>query len=414
MGLDCSSSPIRSGNASSGALEDVAASGVGTTAQVDAESNAAESGSTRDATREPTVDASLDVTLDAGPAFHLDSSAEDDSEEADTGPPAIRYIGRFDTSNPSQPTAEWSASSMQARFSGESVSVLLGGSENYFDVVLDSVVQPVLNTTGKSSYPIASGLDAGVHNVLVFRRDEADDGPTQFLGFDFGGGGQLLPPPVAPPHRIEMIGDSITAGFCDETMNTQAQFTPATENEYLAYGPLTARALDADIHVVAWQGKGLYRNLGGTTTETVPILWERTIPTDMASHWDPSQWIPDAVVINLGTNDYNSGPDPSTAFEATYVRFVTQLRGVYPGAFIFCAVGPMLGGTSYASAKTAISDVVSTRQAAGDSRLQLVEFPTNNCGADGSGCGCSGHPNVSQHQAMATILEAAMRSTLGW
>jgi lysophospholipase L1-like esterase len=317
----------------------------------------------------------------------LDSMAQYDSAEADAGPPAIRYVGRFDTSNPSKPTAEWSGSSMQARFSGGSVSVRLGGSGNYFDVVLDGVVQPMLKTTGASSYSVASGLDAGVHDVLVFQRDEADDGSTQFLGFDFGGGGQLLPPVLARPHRIEMIGDSITAGFCDETTNAQVQFTPATENEYIAYGPLTARALNADIHVVAWQGRGLYRNLGGTTTETVSILWARTIPTDMASHWDPSQWVPDAVVINLGTNDYNSGPDPSTAFEATYLQFVTQLRNVYPGAFIFCAVGPMLGGTSYASAKEAINDVISTRQAAGDSRLELVEFQQSTAAQTDPGVG---------------------------
>jgi hypothetical protein len=62
----------------------------------------------------------------------------------------------------------------------------------------------------------------------------------------------------------------------------------------------------------------------------------------------------------------------------------------------------------------AINEVISTRQAAGDSRLQLVEFPTINCGGDGSGCGCSGHPTVAQHQAMATILEAAMQTVLGW
>jgi hypothetical protein len=212
-----------------------------------------------------------------------------------------------------------------------------------------------------------------------------------------------------------VVGDSISAGFCDETAGTNTPFTAATENEYLAYGPLTARSLGADIHVVAWSGKGMYRNLDGTTTETVPVLWERTIPTDKTSRWDPSQWVADAVVINLATNDYNAkGADPTSAYQATYLQFVTRLRSVYPGAFLFCAVGPMLGGTRYASAKAAISNVISTRQAAGDVRLQLVEFPTLNCGQGGSACGCAGHPTVAQHQTMAGILEAAMRTSLGW
>jgi lysophospholipase L1-like esterase len=276
-------------------------------------------------------------------------------------------------------------------------------------------VLPVLKPTGASSDLVASGLTAGTHDVLVLRRDEAFDGPTRFLGFDFGAGGELLTLPVPPARRIEVVGDSISAGFCDETAGTQAPFTPATENEYLAYGPVTARSLGADVHVVAWSGKGMYRNLDGTTTETVPLLWERTVPTDQASHWDPSQWVADAVVINLGTNDYNAkGADPTTAYQATYLQFVTRLRSVYPGAFLFCAVGPMLGGTRYNSAKTAISNVISARKAAGDARMALVEFPTLNCGQGGSQCGCAGHPTVAQHQTMAEILEAAMSTSLGW
>ena len=254
--------------------------------------------------------------------------------------------------------------------------------------MLDGAVQPVLKTSGMSSYSLATGLAAGTHDVLVFRRDEAFDNPSAFIGFDFGSGGALLSPPAAPAHRIELVGDSISAGYGNECTNASQGFAAATENEYIAYGPLTARTLGADIHVIAWSGKGLYRNLDGSTTETMPILWQRTLPTDSSSHWDPSQWIPDAVVINLGTNDFNaSGGDPSASYQSTYLQFVIQLETAYPGVSIFAAVGPMLGGSSYTSVKTAISNVVAMRSAAGDKRVQLVEFPTQNCGSDGPGAG---------------------------
>jgi lysophospholipase L1-like esterase len=348
-----------------------------------------------------------------------DGASEGGSPDAggeDAGPPAIRYIGRFDMSDPTNPTAEWSASAMEARFAGTSVSARLGGNGNYFEIVLDGVVQstPVL-ATGASSYSLATGLDAGTHDILVFRRDEAFDQPTQFGGFDFGNAGRLLPPPASPPRRIEVIGDSISAGYGDECTNASGSFMAATENEYIAYGPLTARALGADIHVVAWSGKGMYRNIDGTTTETMPILWQRTIPTDTTSTWDPKTWIPDAVVINLGTNDFNAAyRDPSAQYQATYLQFVTTLRGVYPDAYIFNCVGPMIGGTEYMTVKTAITNVISMRAAAGDTRLKLVEFMTQDCRGDGSGCGCASHPNAAEHQAMATILETAMRTALGW
>jgi lysophospholipase L1-like esterase len=276
-------------------------------------------------------------------------------------------------------------------------------------------VQPVLQTSGKSSYAIATGLPAGTHDVLVFRRDEAFDNPATFSGFDFGPGGALLAPPPAPSRRIEIVGDSISAGYGDECAKASDGFTAATENESIAYGPLTARALGADVHVVAWSGKGLYRNLDGSTTATMPILWQRTLPTDASSQWDPSQWIPDVVVINLGTNDYNaSGGDPSTNFQATYLQFVKQLESVYPGVFVFGAVGPMLSGSSYNSVKQAVSNVVSMRSDAGNARMQLVEFGTQDCGSDLSGCGCDYHPNAAEHQKMATTLAAAIHGALGW
>jgi hypothetical protein len=190
-------------------------------------------------------------------------------------------------------------------------------------------------------------------------------------------------------------------------------FSAATENASIAYGPLTARAVGAEVHVVAWSGKGMYRNVDGTMTETMPILWQRTLPTDMTSRWDPSKWIADAVVINLGTNDYN-GSDPGSAFQSAYLDFVTQVRAAYPDAFFFLSVGPMLGGASYDSVRAAIDNVIAMRGGAGDSKLKLVEFPTQDCKADGSGCGCGYHPNAAEHQAMATILAGAIHDTLGW
>jgi lysophospholipase L1-like esterase len=372
-----------------------------------------------------------DAGGEAASAIGSDAASEGGIAEAGneyTGPPAVRYIGRFDMSNPANPTAEWSGSAMEARFDGTSVSALLGGaSGNYFAIAVDGVVQSTpLLTTNASSYPLATGLDAGTHDVLVFRRTEADVGPTQFVGFDFGDAGQLLAPPATPTRRIELIGDSISAGYGDECTNASQNPMNPNENEYVAYGPVAARALGADIHVIAWSGKGLFRNIDGSTTDTMPVLWQLTIPTDTCggcwgtapapSTGEPSTWIPDAVVINLGTNDFNAAYTPEPAqYQAAYLQFVTTLRSVYPGAFIFNCVGPMVNGTEYTTIETAIQNVISSRAAAGDTRLQLVEFTPIDCVADGgSGCGCAWHPNQATHQVMATVLEGAMKSALGW
>ena len=350
-----------------------------------------------------------------GAAGPIDAGPSVDATAASDAGPSVRLIGRFDLSNPASSQAEWSASAMEANFSGTSVTARLGGNANYFAVVVDGNLQPTLVTDGGSTYAVTSGLSAGTHDVLVFRRDEPFDEPSQFLGFTFGNGGALLAPPPTPARRIEVIGDSISAGYGDECTNASQPFAAATEDEYVAYGPLAARSFGADVHVIAWSGKGLYRNDDGSMTETMPILWQRTIPTDATSMWNPSQWVPDVVVINLGTNDYNAdSTDPSVPFQSAYLTFVATLRTAYPNAFILAAVGPMLSGTSYTSAKTVITNVVSMRASGGDTRMALVEFPTQNCGEDGSMCGCDYHPNIAEHQTMATILEGAIHTAVGW
>jgi hypothetical protein len=63
----------------------------------------------------------------------------------------------------------------------------------------------------------------------------------------------------------------------------------------------------------AWSGKGLVRNAGDkniTSIDPFPIYYGRALANDPQSQWDFSKWIPDAVFINLGTNDYGSEPHP--------------------------------------------------------------------------------------------------------
>ena len=65
----------------------------------------------------------------------------------------------------------------------------------------------------------------------------------------------------------------------------------------------------AQVHVVAWSGKGVVRNYqdpGITSPDPLPIYFNRTIGVHPAPIWDFAQYKPDAVVINLGTNDFST------------------------------------------------------------------------------------------------------------
>jgi lysophospholipase L1-like esterase len=355
------------------------------------------------------------------------ASSERDGESLEDGggvTPGVRFVGRMDTTTPTEPSFEWEGCGIEASFRGTQVSMTMRGdatAPNYFAVFVDGTEQPtlVVNGAAATSYPLATGLSAGTHHVLVFRRAESFQNATQFVSFDFGTGGDLLAPPAALTRRIEFIGDSITAGYGVECTNANTGFTAATENEYLAYGSITARDLNAEAHVIAWSGEGVYRNYGSDPADGGPLMpdyWLRTLPTLPTSTWDFSQWTPDAVVVNLGTNDFSTTPpaDIDAQYQSHYLAFIQRIHTTYPSAHIFCALGPMLGDPQLSEARTAINAVIGAMQDGGLRTIELVEFPAQDCGANGDGCGCDYHPNKATQQGMATQLETAMSAAMGW
>jgi len=144
--------------------------------------------------------------------------------------------------------------------------------------------------------------------------------------------------------RVLLIGDSISTGFGDEGTDP-CPYTIDTENHFVTWEAVAARAVGAELVTTAWQGKGLVCNVGdGPCTMPFPTYYDRTLPARADSHWDFSSWQPHAVVINLGTNDFSSSVDPTPAEFATgYVNFLRHIRSNYPGALILLTCGPMLG-----------------------------------------------------------------------
>jgi hypothetical protein len=186
--------------------------------------------------------------------------------------------------------------------------------------------------------------------------------------------------------------------------------TNANEDHYDSYEAIAARDLGADLITTAWSGKGMYENCGGDMTETMPELYAYTLPVEMAPDWNFNSWIPDAVIINLGTNDFCNG-DPGPGFESAYVAFVQTVRSYYPNAYILCTNGPMLAEPSFSQAEAYIQSVISTLAANGDMRVGYLSFGIQ----DGSlGYACNGHPSAATHMEMAATLETTLNADLNW
>jgi lysophospholipase L1-like esterase len=340
---------------------------------------------------------------DAGPSGLSEGGADGGS-----GAPGVRIVGRT-VQGTMGPRFEWPGVSIEARFSGTQVSIQLNdsGNLNEFEVVVDgTTTSNFVTSSGLTTYPLATGLANATHDVLVWRRTESYYNFTEFLGMTgFSSGGALLAPPPAPARRIEVIGDSISCGYGVEGSSscTNGQLE-SIENNYLAYGSVAARDLSADVVTIAWSGIGLYRNYNevGPSTNTMPQRYDFAIPTDTSTTWDFSLYQPQAIVINLTSNDFSTMGDPGKPYIDAFVNFIAHIRSKYPTAYIFCVV-------EWATSGPDVDSVVSTVKAGGDTNIESFDIRSF-----ANGNGCQGHPDVAGSKAMGDALAAEIKRVLSW
>jgi lysophospholipase L1-like esterase len=107
--------------------------------------------------------------------------------------------------------------------------------------------------------------------------------------------------------------------------------------------------------------------------------------------WNFALFQPQAVVINLGTNDFGSG-DPGTAYETAYVSFIEAVRQKYADAHFILI--DMYGGMRL----TRLNNILTTLKSGGESKVEVLSLNAV------QNPGCNQHPNASGQQAMGTTL----------
>ncbi len=354
----------------------------------------------------------------------------------DAGPPAVRFIGRFDQAPAAGPKVSYPGASIIARFMGTEVKAKFEDialfsppyGANRWEAVVDGVSTATiqLDRMQATTYTLAAGLVNGAHTVELHKLTEASVGTSQFEGFDFPGGA-LLPPPLPANRHLQFLGDSSANGYGVDGA-AGCTFSAATENERRSFPALIAHDLLADHHNLGASGKGIFQNYARPgDTDVFAVIYQLTNVTAFHAGiaqpvWDSTKYTPDVVWITLGGNDYDQSsvavdPAPPASFLAKYQQLVSTIRTQHPLAYVFCAVAPSLNDTSpagfnaYSNVKAGAQGVVAARASAGDTKVYFFEFTRS---VIGDTTACDGHVNAAKHRAMADEAMVAIKARTGW
>ena len=323
--------------------------------------------------------------------------------------PLLRYTGRIDFRNPTRPRAYQPGVYMEAAFQGPSCRIIVrdqqlwGSNQNYLEVVVDGQSRRIQTAGATDTIEVASGLSDGPHQLLVCKNAEANIGWLEFGGVICR---ELLPLPPAPERKIECIGNSITCGTGADTSEIPCGEGKWQDqhNAYLSYGPLTARALNAQWHISAVSGIGMVRSCCDMDI-LMPQVFDNIDMRGDSLEWDFSEYQPDVVTICLGQND---GVQDSVKFCGAYVQFIETLRRYYPRAQIVCLTSPMGDARLTAVLKNYLTGVVEEMHRRGDKKVDQFFFSRQ------FSSGCDYHPNLAEHAEMAEELTAFLKGEMGW
>ena len=333
------------------------------------------------------------------------------------GDKKLQYTGRVDFSHADAPQISWPGTSIAGNFTGQSLSVILDDQlgKNYFNVFIDNDFnRPVILQAdkGEKKYVIAANLAPGKHSFLITKRTEGEEGATTVKRVDLADGEKLLEPPKRLNRKIEFFGDSITSGMGNESPDDGPDHLVKDKNNFMAYDAITARNLNAELHVTSQSGIGI---LISWFPFVMPQFYDQLSAVgDNDSQWDFSSWTPDVVVINLFQNDswltdrdhkLNPNPTDEQRIQA-YVDFVKTIRGKYPKAFIVCALGSMDATKAGSKWPGYVSSAVARlkRDSSGE-KMDTLFFEFT---------GFGGHPRVKQHQVNADKLTAFIKQKMNW
>lgn len=227
-------------------------------------------------------------------------------------------------------------------------------------VFLDGAEEPYLTFEVKKQaqfYPVFQCEQPESHVITLRKLTENAKGKLCLTAF-LADGEIGKPPAGMKKSRIEFVGDSITCGFGNMVNDPGHPFYTQDENGWMSHAAVAARLLDAEFSIVACSGIAATEGIGKIQYALPPMKHyypyrDRMLEEAQGKGRQPLRWefaeeIPNAIVVNLGTNDATvidlNGDIPAgiRRFEQDYYEFLQLLRdcnGDRP--WIVCALGSL-------------------------------------------------------------------------
>lgn len=340
-------------------------------------------------------------------------------------------------------------------WNGSAVEVNVSGTELWIDIDVDfDTYEPWVGTDIDGAFMSRQMLMPGSYSLCLFRnmtmeavknvrfyrelQAMSEDDNCHVLVRGFRTDGEFFPV-EDKRFKLEFIGDSITSGEGTYGPNGDQPWISMFMSSSRNYAAMTAKALDADFRLISQGGWGVLCGWDNNPHHNIPSCYEKICGLGLGEYNEKlgaqktnpfEEWRPDAIVVNLGTNDCSAfnqpmWEDPTTGesfkqhlnpdgsfvaedaarFEKAVVDFLYMLRRNNPHSSIVWVYG-MLGY----DLSLPIANAINTfRRESGDTKTFFLQLPNTT----EETVGCRFHPGVKSHKRAAKVLTEYLAQLLG-
>jgi lysophospholipase L1-like esterase len=327
----------------------------------------------------------------------------------------------------------WTCSGFEFHFTGKKVEAELQSSEEHIgDVNTQGWVSVFINDSDEPArrfaldklrgwYTLFETEEPCSYKVKVLKITEAQNGRTGVAKLRIHGDLKTMLT-ESKQRKVEFIGDSITCGYGNEAEKPEDGFRTYQENGWNTFAAKTARKLKAELNCICSSGIGIHSSYTDVDkindSLLMPVLYnytdrllEQHTGKTGYTEWDFSKYVPDLIVINLGTNDgsyVRFDEKRKVVFRNSYIDFLKQVRGkngTYPR--ILCTLGSI---DTYLFDEIA-AGVEEYKRQTGDTQIDTMKFDIQ---LETDGIGGDWHPSTATHEKMSNKLYEKVTEYMGW